>query len=108
MSEQCLLYPRKRILGLFGPKVLDRLDRDQKWSSKCGAPQDRADLNRRPDATASRCNAARHRLLTAAPVSLERLQLVLQRFVRVCVESSLRTVLLKNPHRPADFLLGKK
>jgi len=75
MSEQCLLYPRKRILGLFGPKVLDRLDRDQKWSSKCGAPQDRADLNRRPDATARRCNAARHRLLAAAPVSLERLHL---------------------------------
>jgi hypothetical protein len=55
-----------------------RLDRHQKCSSKCGAPQDRADLNCRPDATASRRNATRHRLLTAAPF----------------VESSLRTVLL--------------
>jgi hypothetical protein len=53
---------------LFRPKTLDRLDSDQKWSSKCGAPQDRADLS----------------LLTAAPF----------------VESSLRTVLLRNPHRP--------
>jgi hypothetical protein len=44
-------------LEVFQPKTLDRLDRDQKWSSKCGAPQDRADLNRRPNATASRCNA---------------------------------------------------
>jgi hypothetical protein len=68
---------------LFRPKTLDGLDRDQNWSSKCGAPQDRADLNRRPDATASRRNAARHRLLTAAPF----------------VENSLRTVLLR-PHRP--------
>jgi len=63
---------QKRTLGLSRPKTLDRLDRDQKWSSKCGAPQDRADLNGRPDAAASRRNAARHRLLTAAPVSLEK------------------------------------
>ena len=29
---------QKQTLGLFRPKTLDRLDRDQKWSSKCGAP----------------------------------------------------------------------
>jgi hypothetical protein len=27
-------------LGLFRPKTFDRLDRDQKWSSKCGAPHE--------------------------------------------------------------------
>jgi hypothetical protein len=31
---------QKRTSGLFRPKTLDRLDRDQKWSSKCGAPHE--------------------------------------------------------------------
>src|SRR6516225_8225239 len=56
---------QKQTLGLFWPKTLDRLDRDRKWSSKCDAPQDRADLNRHPDATTRRSSAARQRLLTA-------------------------------------------
>ena len=30
----------KQTLGLFRPKTLDRLDPDQKWSSKCGAPHE--------------------------------------------------------------------
>ena len=81
--------PRKQTLGLFRPKTLDRLDRDQKWASKCGTPQDRADLN----------------LLTAASVSLERLHLCCKGSCEF-VESSLRTVLLR--HRPGRFfLLGK-
>jgi hypothetical protein len=65
------------------------------------APQDRADLNRRPDATASRRNAARHRLLTAAPCVALAPPLCAAKVVRV--ESSLRTFLLRNPHHRQIF-----
>jgi hypothetical protein len=52
--------------------------------------------------TASR-RAARHRLLTAAaPVSLERLNLCGKGSCEF-VESSLRTVLLRNPQRRSIF-----
>ena len=50
--------------------------------------------------TASRRNAARHRLLTAAP--LERLHLCCKGS-REFVESSLSTVLLRNFHRRSIF-----
>jgi len=31
---------QKQTLARFRPKTLDRLDRDQKWSSNCGAPHE--------------------------------------------------------------------
>jgi hypothetical protein len=33
-------FLRKRTLGLFRPKTLDRLDRHQQWSSKRRAPHE--------------------------------------------------------------------
>ena len=58
---------------------------------KWGAPQDRADLN----------------LLTAAPVSLVCLHLCCKGSCEF-VESSLRTVLLRNPHRHSIFCRGNR
>src|SRR6516162_4387903 len=67
-----------------------------KWSSKCGAPQDRADLNRRPDATTSRRNAARHRLLTAP-------RLLKARSALSCwgILTAARFLILEKRNRPA-------
>ena len=75
---------------------------DAATSAKWGAPQDRADLNRRPDATASRRHAARHRLLTAALVSLERLHLCCKGSCEF-VESSLALSCCGNPHHRQIF-----
>jgi hypothetical protein len=64
-------------------------------------------LNRRPDATARPRNAARHRLLTAAPVPLERLHFVLQRFGEF-VESSLALFCSESPPTVKFWILQKQ